>query len=153
VKRPFVRHRILPTALIPLAIALGCATGANSGRGWLGQAPRLYPNAHHQHVDTELAELDVSECMSQADRAAPRPAVAQEAALGTLAGGAGGAALGAIGGAILGDAGAGAAAGAAIGAAAGLGKAFASASRPHEDYRSWTEACLRAKGYEIVAWR
>jgi hypothetical protein len=153
VNRPFERHRILPAALIPLAIALGCATGPNPGRGWLGEAPRLYPNAHYQRVGTELAELDVTECMSQADWAAPRPAVAQEAALDALAGGAGGAALGAIGGAISGDAGAGAAAGAAIGAAVGLGKALASSSRPHEGYRGWTEACLREKGYEIVAWR
>lgn len=151
--RQLDRHiSVMITALL-FAFALGCASGGNPGRGWLDLQPRLHPNDHYQRVGLETAEMDVAECLYRADVSAPRDNVAGNAAINTLAGAAGGAALGAIGGAIAGDAGTGAAAGAAIGAAAGLGKTVYDTSRPQESYKGHAEACLHAKGYEVVSWR
>ncbi len=135
-----------------LAFALGCASDGSSGRGWRNQKPQLYPNEHTRHVGVEAAEMDVAECMYQADHRAPTESVAKDAAINTLGGAAGGAALGAIGGAIAGSAGTGAAAGAAVGAAAGVGKTIYDTSKPQESYKGWTEACLREKGYEVIGW-
>jgi len=150
---PFRRPGPALAGLLLIALALGCASNGGSGRGWRNQKPQLYPNEHYQNVGIEAAEMDVAECMYQADQGAPTDSVAKDAAVNTVGGAAGGAALGAIGGAIAGNAGTGAAAGAAVGAAAGVGKTIYDTSKPQETYKGWTEACLREKGYEVIGWK
>lgn len=147
------RNPVIVAALLLGGLALGCASGGNTGRGWRNQQPQLYPNEHYRSVGAEAAQMDVSDCMYQADHGAPTDSVAKGAAVNTLGGAAGGAALGAIGGAIGGNAGTGAAAGAAVGAAAGAGKTIYDTSKPQESYKGWVEACLRERGYEVIGWK
>jgi hypothetical protein len=137
--------------LLGSAVALtGCQT---SGQGWRGQRPKLYPNEHYRRVGVEAAEMDISNCLYRAEHGAPRDSQAKDTAINTVGGAAGGAALGAIGGAIAGSPGTGAAAGAAVGAAAGLGKSAYDASKPAENFKGYTEACLRERGYEVIGWQ
>ncbi|MGI9591805.1 MAG: hypothetical protein ACR2P8_10595 [Myxococcota bacterium] len=147
------RHPVTLTGLILIAFAVGCASGGSSGRGWRDQQPQLYPNEHYRNVGIETAEMDIAECMYQADHGAPTDSVAKDAAVNTLGGAAAGAALGAIGGAIAGNAGTGAAAGAAIGGTAGAAKTVYDTSKPQETYKGYTEACLRERGYEVIGWK
>ncbi len=145
--------RTLSILLLALALgALACASGG-SGRGWQNRRPYLYPNDHYQEVGAEAAQMDIAQCMAQADMGAPPESTGRDAAVNTVGGAAGGAALGAIAGAIAGNAGTGAATGAAVGAAAGLGKTAYDKRKPSETYQGYVEACLREKGYEVIGWK
>ena len=141
-------------SILLLIGGLACAgSGGGAGRGWSNQRPQLYPNTHYREVGPERANLDVENCMYQADRGAPQDSVAKDAAVNTLGGAAAGAALGAIGGAIAGNAGTGAAVGAALGGTAGAGKTVIDSSKPQETYKGYVEACLRDRGYDVIGWR
>jgi hypothetical protein len=143
---------MMTAGLLALSALPGCAAAGGPGLGAARVQPRLYPNRTLDRVGIEVAEMDVAECLHQADRTVPPPSLAERAAIRTVGGAAGGAALGAIAGAIAGDPGTGAAAGAAIGATAGLLRTAWDSGRPDARYRGWAEACLRDKGYEVAGW-
>ena len=93
-----------------------------------------------------MAEIDISNCMYQADRSVPQQDQLGNTAKNTLGGAAAGAALGAIGGAILGNVGTGAAAGAALGGGAGLTKSGLDATKTDPNDTGGVNARLAHKG-------
>jgi hypothetical protein len=132
-------------------VASGCGT----------KQPVLYPNHHLKSVGTEVAELDVEQCMELADTYVGTESAARKAGTGAAVGGGTGAAIGAAGGAaggaVRGNAGRGASVGAATGAAAGatagLLRGLFSASDPDPIFKRFTVTCLSDRGYKIIGWR
>jgi hypothetical protein len=127
-------------AMALAAVAMACAA-----------KPVLYPNAHLQRVGSEVAQYEIAECLRLARQEVPSDE-GRDAAERTAKGGAVGGATGAAVGAVVGSAGRGAAAGAAGGATRGfMGWLFG--PRPDALERSYTEACLRERGYQPIGWR
>lgn len=149
------KKHLTSTLLVVFTLSLGLSACQSTGGrgGYRGPRPILYPNEHYRQVGIEVAEMDISNCMYQADRSVPQQDQLGNTAKNTLGGAAGGAALGAIGGAILGNAGTGAAAGAALGAGAGLIKSGLDANKTDPNYTGWVNACLADKGYQVTGWQ
>lgn len=138
-----VRSGSLLTASLVLALlALACGT----------KKPVLYPNETLYRVGAEVAELDVHECLSLAQQYVGS-SQAKEAAASTAESATVGAATGAAAGAVLGSAGRGAGAGAAGGAAGGFTRWLFRKRDPQPLVRSYTERCLRERGYETIGWK
>jgi hypothetical protein len=142
-------RRAFLVALVVL-VAAGCGT----------KQPVLYPNRHLKSVGTEVADLDVEQCMELADAYVGTASTAEKAGTGAAIGGGTGAAIGAAGGAaggaVRGHAGRGASVGAATGAAAGatagLIRGMFTARDPDPAYKRFAVICLRDRGYQIIGW-
>jgi hypothetical protein len=145
------RWRPLFLATLVALVTAGCGT----------KQPVLYPNRHLKSVGTEVAELDVEQCMELADAYVGSESAAAKAGTGAVVGGGTGAAIGAAGGAaggaVRGRAGrgasVGAAAGAAAGATAGLIRGMFSARDPDPLFKQFTVTCLRERGYHTIGWK
>ena len=79
-----VAGRLAPLVLLP-TLLLGCAS----------KRPVLYPNPHLEEVGTEVAEIDIDECMSFAETEVGRESAGGKVARDTAVGGGSGAAIGA----------------------------------------------------------
>ena len=133
------------------SLALAASLLAVSGCG--AKKPVLYPNPHLRSVGTEVAELDVDECMELADSDVGNRNVAAESGTGAAVGGASGAAVGAAGGAVRGNAGRGASVGAATGATAGMLRGLFRARDPDPVFAQYVTICLQERGYRMIGWR
>ena len=135
------RSLLAETSLVALLLA-GCT-----------KKPVLYPNPQLRSVGTEVAELDVDECMELADSDVGNRNVAAESGTGAAVGGASGAAVGAAGGAVRGNAGRGASVGAATGATAGRLRGLFRARDPDPVFAQYVTICLQERGYRMIGWR
>lgn len=133
----------------PLAVLVALAGLA----GCAAKRPVLYPNPHYEAVGTEVAEVDVDECLRIAEEQVGRESAGEKMAKGTAAGGGAGAAIGAAGGAVRGTAGRGAATGAAMGATGGLIRGIFRSREPDPIFRNYVQICLSERGYRVVGWR
>jgi hypothetical protein len=133
---------LLPVALLDGLGPAGCAA----------KRPVLYPNDYYQDVGPEIAESEVSRCVSAAReyaRANRAGQVAGEVAESSVAGGAAGAAAGVI----TGGAGKGAAAGAAAAGSWSLVRGLFRTRDPDPVEARFVEKCLRDRGFEPIGWR
>ena len=135
-----MRLQILSLALVPLALACGT------------KKPVLYPNAKLGQVSSATAQADIANCFELAEEYAGS-SEAKEAAKRTAGSATVGAATGAAVGSVIGSAGKGAGAGAAGGAAGGLTRWLLGSREPQPLVRSYTERCLRERGYEPMGWK
>jgi predicted small lipoprotein YifL len=135
--------RRLLAALLALPALTGCGA----------KQPVLYPDAHYEAVGSEVAEIDVEECMRLAEEQVGREKAGGKVARDTAAGGGSGAAIGAAGGAVRGRAGRGAATGAAMGATAGLLRGIFRSREPDPIFKNYVQICLGERGYRTVGWR
>ncbi|MEN8184314.1 MAG: glycine zipper family protein [Myxococcota bacterium] len=138
---PTMRSWIAPVLLLALPL-VGCGS----------KKPVLYPNRQLERAGQEVAQLDIDECLALAEAYAGS-SEAKEAAASTAEGATVGAATGAAAGAVLGSAGRGAGAGAAGGAARSFTRWLFDKSEPQPLVRSYTERCLRERGYEPLGWK
>jgi outer membrane lipoprotein SlyB len=115
--------------------------------------PVLYPNAHYQRVGTEVAELDVEECMEVAEEQVGLESAGEKVAKDAAIGGGSGAAVGGAAGAVRGNAGSRAAAGAAAGATAGVLRGLFRSRDPDPVFKGYVQVCLAERGYKTIGWR
>lgn len=111
--------------------------------------PVLYPNGKYETVGEEVAQKDVDACMAKADKflkSEKGQRIVKSAGSGAFVG----AAMGAVTGLLFGDVKRAVTSGAAVGGAAG---AAGGAISPDQLKQSFTNKCLRDKGYEIVGWQ
>jgi hypothetical protein len=128
--------------LLGLSLAAGCA----------GPRPVLYPNAQLQQAGSETVQGDITACMNYAKQYVhdhPGARVAGRAATSAVVGGA----TGAVGGAILGRPGTGAAVGAATAATASFMRSLFTINDLSPVERSYTDQCLRERGYQPIGWQ
>ncbi len=110
--------------------------------------PKLYPNQKLKSVGRDQADLDIDQCIADAD-AYLESSKGKQIAKGAGAGAAVGAAMGAVTGLFTGNVGRGLVQGGAIGAAGG---ATAGALSPDEIKRRYVNQCLTEKGYHVLGW-
>jgi hypothetical protein len=132
--------KTLPLALVLLALACGT------------KKPVLYPNARLSQVSGATAQADIDDCFELAEEYAGS-SEAKEAAAQTAGSATVGAATGAAVGGVLGSASKGAGAGAAGGAAGAFTRWLLRRPEPQPLVRSYTEHCLRERGYEPMGWK
>lgn len=131
---------------------LALTLGVSLLGGCAGPRPVLYPNSHLQDVGQERAQADIAACVQYAReyvRANPSAAAVGRAATSAAVGGA----TGAVGGAILGRPGTGAALGAATAATASFMRSLFTLNDLSPVERSYTDQCLRERGYQPVGWQ
>jgi hypothetical protein len=142
-----LRRRMWSTSLKILSLALALLALACGTK-----KPVLYPNAKLSQVSSETAQADIGDCFKLAEEYAGS-SEAKEAAARTAGSATVGAATGAAVGSVLGSAGKGAGAGAAGGAAGGLTRWLLGSREPQPLVRSYTEHCLRERGYQPMGWK
>lgn len=128
--------------VLGLSLLAGCA----------GPRPVLYPNAQLQQAGPERVQGDISACMDYAKQYVhdhPEVRAVGRAATSAAIGGA----TGAVGGAILGRPGTGAAFGAATAATASFMRSLFTMNDLSPVERSYTNQCLRERGYEPIGWQ
>jgi hypothetical protein len=99
--------------------------------------PVLYPNAHLQSAEKDLAKQDIEVCRQLAETAGAEKGSgkAERVATGTAVGAGVGAASGAVWGLLM-----------------GLFSASGS-SQPNQAYTNFVNRCLQEKGYEVTGWQ
>jgi hypothetical protein len=135
-----ISRKTLPLVLVLLALACGT------------KKPVLYPNATLSQVSQATAQADIDDCLALAETYASS-SEAKDAAARTAESATVGAATGAAVGAVVGSASKGAGAGAAGGAAGGFTRWLLRRPEPEPLVRSYTERCLRERGYEPMGWK
>jgi len=140
-----------PVCLLSLLL-LGCASAR----------PVLYPNTKLERVGSEVAEVDVEECLILAEDAGAYRGGSEKAgdiAMDTATSAGAGAAAGAAGGAVRGGgragtwAGVGAAAGAAGAAVRGGLRWMFGRREPDGIKRAFVQRCLSERGYDVIGWK
>jgi hypothetical protein len=129
-------------AILLVAGLSGCST----------KQPVLYPNPHLQRVGPEVAQADIAACLQLAEQQL-QPDRTRDAAERTATGAVVGGATGAAVGAVTGHPGRGAGAGAAGGATRSLMNWLFGRRDQDPLVRSYTEHCLRERGYQTLGWR
>jgi hypothetical protein len=136
-------HRRPGIALLALVLlAAACGT----------KKPVLYPNTKLSQVSEATARADIDDCLELAETYASS-SEAKEAAARTAESATVGAATGAAVGSVIGSASKGAGAGAAGGAAGGFTRWLLRRPEPQPLVRSYTEQCLRERGYATIGWK
>lgn len=110
--------------------------------------PKLYPNETLKAKGKEAGEVDINQCMKDADTyldSSEGKKMLKSTGFGAAVGGA----VGAVAGIFYGDIGGGAARGAAIG---GAGGAVSGALSPDELKHRYVNQCLADKGYNVIGW-
>jgi len=141
--------KMIPVLLLGIVLA-GCAA--------MSRTPVFYPNAKFKQVGESVAQKDVDECTTLAEKAGAASFSGSAAASSAARTGMQGAAMGAAGaavasmlsgGSIVGDA----ARGAAIGGAAGAAGGAVAGGYGDPMFRTFVGRCLGERGYEVIGWK
>lgn len=130
-----VKHKFIIITII--IIATSCSS-----------RPKLYPNETYKKKGREIAEKDIDDCISEADKflkSSKGKKMVKSAGFGAAVGGA----VGAVAGIFYGDVTGGAARGAAVG---GAGGAATGALSPDEVKQQYVNQCLSEKGHHVLGW-